>query len=45
MAGQDTRTPEVQQKSSSFDGPGPFMAIVRNHIDTEYMDILYLYII
>jgi hypothetical protein len=40
MAGQDTRTPEVQQKSSSFDGPGPFMAIVRNHIDTEYMGSL-----
>ena len=40
MAGNDTRTPDVQPKSSSFDGPGPFMAIVRNHLDTEYMGSL-----
>jgi hypothetical protein len=40
MAGQDTRTPDAQPKTSSFDGPGPFMAIVRNHLDTEYMGSL-----
>lgn len=40
MAGEDTRTPEAEQKASSFDGPGPFLAIVRNHLDTEFMGSL-----
>ena len=37
MAGQENRTPIGGQKISSFDGPGPFMAIVRNHLDSEFM--------
>ena len=40
MANQDTRTPEEQPKASSFDGPGPFMAVVKNHLDTEFMGSL-----
>ena len=40
MASQETRSPEVEQKTSSFDGPGPYMAIVRNHLDTEFMGSL-----
>ena len=40
MASQESRTPEVQPKASSFDGPGPFLAIVRNHLDTEFMGSL-----
>ena len=41
MAGQDTRTPESTKiKQFVPDGPGPYMAIVRNHRDTEFMGSL-----
>ena len=36
MAGQDTRTPG----NNKFEGPGPFVAIVRGHLDAEYMGTL-----
>ena len=36
MAGQDTRTPG----NNKFEGPGPFVAIVRGHLDAEYMGSL-----
>jgi|TARA_B110000908_G_scaffold8286_1_gene10250 hypothetical protein len=36
-ANTGSRGSEEQAKVSSFDGPGPYVAIVRNHLDTEYM--------
>ena len=36
-ANTGSRGSEQQSKISNFDGPGPFVAIVRNHLDTEYM--------
>lgn len=40
MAVEETRSSEETPKSSQTDGPGPFVAIVRNHLDTEYMGTL-----
>lgn len=34
---EESRTPIGTTTVSNFDGPGPFMAIVRNHLDTEFM--------
>ena len=31
---EESRTPIGTTTVSNFDGPGPFMAIVRNHLDT-----------
>ena len=36
-ANEETRTSEPTPKASSFDGPGPFRAIVKGHLDSEYM--------
>ena len=32
-----TRSPHVQDAPKKVEGPGPFLAIVRNHLDSEYM--------
>jgi hypothetical protein len=34
---QETRSPSNTAKVSKIDGPGPFEAIVRNHLDSEFM--------
>lgn len=33
----ETRSSEATTKTTQIDGPGPFEAIVRNHLDGEYM--------
>ncbi len=34
---QETRTSDANAKLSKTDGPGPFEAIIKNHLDGEYM--------
>ena len=34
---QETRTSGASPKISKIDGPGPFEAIIKNHLDGEYM--------
>jgi len=37
MSNTTTRSPHVKDLPKKVEGPGPFLAIVRNHLDSEYM--------
>jgi hypothetical protein len=34
---ETTRSPHIKDVPKKVEGPGPFLAVVRNHLDTEYM--------
>jgi hypothetical protein len=37
---QETRSPHVIKKAKHLEGPGPYVAIVREHLDVDYMGSL-----
>lgn len=37
---ETTRTPDTGQPASKVEGPGPYVGIVRNHLDADYMGAL-----
>ena len=34
---KETRSPHVKQQAKQLEGPGPYVAIVREHLDVDYM--------